>query len=123
MPKAKPGETLTFDSPRAATVQVEYTMRAMKFYHVAQNEMDSLSLLNDFQSGLLGAAVLCLGVAVPESYSAIWGPVAAGDGKKALTFWVLGVVCLVLAALLRKRASGIWAMIGRETQNVQNPAK
>jgi hypothetical protein len=110
-------QPVQFSTGRAPLVSIEHTVRSMKFYNVAEHEMDSLSLLNTLQVGFASAGTLFIGIALPDAYSWVFptAGVAPVDGKKCAFFVVAALACYFSAWWHGNRAKKIWKKIGTET--------
>jgi hypothetical protein len=117
MPKPKAESSFQFESGRSASVTVELTVRTMKFYNVAEHELDSLSLLNTLQIGFASAGTFLLGLAAPDVLTMLFPVTGAppADLKKALIFGVLAVAFYVFTWLARDKQKRMWGKIGSET--------
>lgn len=121
MPETNPtGVSVT--SGTTAIVTVEHTARKMKFYNVAENELDTLSMLNTLRSGFASAGALCFGVALPDAFSALFPPASAAsppDVRKVVAFTFAAALFFAVSLWPRSRAAKIWRKIGSETMPSQ----
>jgi hypothetical protein len=109
-------------SGTTAMVTVEHTARKMKFYNVAENELDTLSMLNTLRSGFASAGALCFGVALPDAFSALFPSTSVAvtpDMRKIVSFAVAAALFFAVSLWPRNRAAKIWRKIGSETVQSQ----
>src|SRR4051812_29205405 len=80
MPKAKlESATLGFESGRSSTVTVEHTARTVKYYNVAEHEMESIALLNSLQIGAAGVGTLFVSMALADLFAMIFAAPGTGE--------------------------------------------
>ena len=117
----KQDQPIQFESARTSTVRVQHTVRTMKFYNVAEHEMESLSLLNSLQVGFASAGALFAGIALPDAYSYAFPPTGSPreDAGRFIAFGVIALACFLACKWNRKRAVTMWNKIGSETDKTE----
>ena len=112
----------TAEMPRGAVVQPFYAWRDMKFYAVAEHELDSLSMMNTLNSILFGVGVSLISLAVGIIVNFAFTEKVTPEGNVlakfgAPTLIVFGLVALAVCRGTRQRRQKIWDKILAESKS------